>query len=86
MEPAWDNLLPTLPGHYWVMLEGMGSPDIEHVELDDDGQLVVVDEDASGWLPLADVWGDTGALWFGPMIPPDPPPGVSFEEPTSRQT
>ena len=48
------------------------APDIEHVENFGEG-LVVLDDQTHKWCPLEDVWGDTGASWWGPLMPPDQP-------------
>ena len=71
---GWSPDLPRIPGHYWVGVPGFErAPDIAHVE--DFGDGLVVRDDASGeWLPIEDVWGDTGALWWGPLMPPDHSP------------
>ena len=70
---AWTPHLPRIPGHYWVSVPGFErAPDIEHVETFGDG-LVVLDDETHKWRPLADVWGDTGALWWGPLMPPELP-------------
>lgn len=67
----WTTDLPRAPGHYWCRVPGFErAPDVEHVDDRGDG-LVVFDERAQAWRPLVDVWGDAGASWSGPLVPPD---------------
>ena len=72
---AWTTDLPKTPGHYWVRVPGFErEPDVEHIE--DLGQGLVVRDDKHGgeWRPLADVWGESGASWWGPLLPISPLP------------
>ena len=67
----WTTELPQAPGYYWVRLPGHEHElDVEQIQDLGDG-LMAYDKQAREWRPLVDVWGDTGASWFGGMEPPD---------------
>ena len=68
---GWTTDLPRIPGHYWIAIPPFEkSPDIEHVELMR-GALMVRDDQVGEWRPIADVWGNVAAHWWGPLMPPE---------------
>jgi hypothetical protein len=67
----WTTELPQAPGYYWVRLPGHKHElDVEQIQDLGDG-LMAYDKQGREWRALEDVWGGSGASWFGGMEPPD---------------
>ncbi|MHC4941146.1 MAG: hypothetical protein ACYTHK_19595 [Planctomycetota bacterium] len=80
MNHGWTKGMPTIPGFYWIAIEPYSVPGIEHVRDDIEGNLLIFH--GGEMRPIAELYGDADTVhWWGPMVPPEPPPGVSYDMP-----
>jgi hypothetical protein len=69
----WSAELPTVDGYYWVVERAFpNEPTVECVFVSPDGP-VMWDDHIREWRDLADMWGDKGARWYGPLKQPELP-------------